>query len=228
MPRPRFEKLDPETRATILSRATEEFAEHGYEGASYNRIIERCGLSKGAMYYYFDDKQDLFVTTLQDAVKRLIIDAGSVEAAEDAESFWHAVERWCERSLRLFRGDPAAVGLMRSFMKNVERGEGSAALSEIRRTGRTYMRAFIASGRNVGAIRGDLPEELLTSILMALEEGMDIWIAEHEAEFGDDELADVARLMCSLYRRVAAPADAVEQGAARKPVSPRRKKGRVR
>ena len=228
MPRPRFEKLEPEVRATILARAAEEFAEHGYEGASYNRIIDRSGLSKGAMYYYFDDKHDLFVTTLQDAVKRLIIDAGSVEEAEDAESFWIAVERWCERSLRLFRGDPAAVGLLRAFMKNMERGQGSAALAELRRTGRRYTRAFIAMGRSVSAIRSDLPEELLTSVLMSLEEGMDIWIAEHEAEFGDDELTALARLMASLYRRVAAPEAPSQETTRATARPPRRKKGRTR
>jgi AcrR family transcriptional regulator len=229
MPRPRFEKLEPAVRATILARAAEEFAEHGYEGASYNRIIERSGLSKGAMYYYFDDKQDLFVTTLQDAVTRLIVDAGSVEAAKDAESFWQAVESWCERSLRLFRADPAAVGLLRAFIKNVERGQGSAALSELRRMGRLCMRAFIASGRAVSAIRDDLPEELLTSILMSLEEGMDVWISDHEAEFGDDQLAELARLMASLYRRVAAPEETTtKRNAPRKTAAARPRKGRVR
>jgi AcrR family transcriptional regulator len=181
------------------------------------------------MYYYFDDKQDLYVTTLQDAVKRLIIDAGSVEEAKDAEGFWLAVELWCERSLRLFRADPAAVGLMRNFMKSVERGEGSAALSELRRMGRLCMRAFIASGRAVSAIRDDLPEELLTSILMSLEEGIDVWLAEHEADFDDDQLAELARLMASLYRRVAAPEETtMKTTAPRKSAAARRGKGRVR
>jgi AcrR family transcriptional regulator len=229
MPRPRFEKLVPAVRGAILARSAEEFAEHGYEGASYNRIIERSGLSKGAMYYYFDDKQDLYVTTLQDAVKRLIIDAGSVEEAKDAEGFWLAVELWCERSLRLFRADPAAVGLMRNFMKSVERGEGSAALSELRRMGRLCMRAFIASGRAVSAIRDDLPEELLTSILMSLEEGIDVWLADHEADFDDDQLAELARLMASLYRRVAAPEKTTTKTSApRKNAVARSGKGRVR
>jgi AcrR family transcriptional regulator len=46
MARPRFLKLEPSRRAAILAVAAEEFAQFGYEGASYNRIIERSGLSK--------------------------------------------------------------------------------------------------------------------------------------------------------------------------------------
>lgn len=205
MPRPRFSKLEPKIRATILARAAEEFAEHGFEGGSYNRIIERSGLSKGAMYYYFDDKEDLFVTVLQDAVKRLIVDAGNVEAAKNAEDFWREVERWYVRSFRLFQDDPAAMGLLRTLLKNVERGTGSVAMAELRRTGRQYLEAFIASGRRVSAIRDDLPEGLLTSVLMGLEEGIDIWLVDNVAELGEAEMADVAATMTALYRRVAAP-----------------------
>jgi len=206
MPRPRFEKLDPALRATVLARAAEEFAEHGYEGGSYNRIIERSGLSKGAMYYYFDDKEDLFVTVLQDAVKRLIVDPGNVQLAHDAESFWREVEQWYVRSFRLFQLDPAAMALLRTLMKSVERGgTGGVALAELRRTGRTYIENFIAAGQAVGAIRDDLPEGLLTSILMSLEEGIDGWLVDHVAGRDDDELSEIASMMTALYRRVAAP-----------------------
>ena len=64
MPRPRFDKLPPERQATILDAATVEFATAGYENASLNRIIERAELSKGATYYYFDGKEDLYLTVL--------------------------------------------------------------------------------------------------------------------------------------------------------------------
>ncbi len=51
MPLPRFEKLDEPRRRAILAAAAEEFGDLGFDGASYNRIIKRAGISKGAMYY---------------------------------------------------------------------------------------------------------------------------------------------------------------------------------
>ena len=59
-------------RKAILDAARTEFAENGFETASYNQIIENAGLSKGAMYYYFDDKLDLYVTVLEDASQRMM------------------------------------------------------------------------------------------------------------------------------------------------------------
>ena len=73
MPRPRFLKLDPERQAHRFVECGEGriCRESGFEQASYNRIIERAGLSKGAMYYYFDDKLDLYVTVLEvDSTRR--------------------------------------------------------------------------------------------------------------------------------------------------------------
>ena len=64
MPRPRFEKLPVEKQEQILEAAAKEFTAHGYDGASLNRILEEAGISKGAAYYYFDDKADLYATKL--------------------------------------------------------------------------------------------------------------------------------------------------------------------
>ena len=56
MPRPRIARLAEDKRTRILEAAAKEFAAAGYENASLNRILEHAGLSKGAAYYYFDDK----------------------------------------------------------------------------------------------------------------------------------------------------------------------------
>lgn len=50
MPRPRFHKLPPAQQQAILLVAFDEFATHGFTGASLNRIIEAAGVSKGSMY----------------------------------------------------------------------------------------------------------------------------------------------------------------------------------
>src|SRR5437762_7531540 len=143
MARPRFEKLDPKLRASILNVAAIEFAEHGYEAASYNRIIERSGLSKGAIYYYFDDKEDLYATVLRDALQRLVLDHGNMGIAVDAFSFWHEFEAWSVRSLVAFQKDPHAVGLARSLLKAMSRGAAGGVVADLRRFARAWMDEFI-------------------------------------------------------------------------------------
>jgi AcrR family transcriptional regulator len=49
----------PETRRRILDSAAAVFAEHGYSGSSMRDIAERLGITKAALYYHFESKEDL-------------------------------------------------------------------------------------------------------------------------------------------------------------------------
>jgi len=48
-------------RAEILDGARRAFAENGYEGATVVKLEEATGLSRGAIFHYFENKNDLFV-----------------------------------------------------------------------------------------------------------------------------------------------------------------------
>lgn len=216
MPRPRFEKLEPERRLAILRVAAEEFADHGYEASSYNRIIERSGLSKGAIYYYFDDKEDLYATVLRDAMQRLVIDAGDVSGTVAPEEFWREFEVWYVRSLQRFQEEPHAVGLARSLVKALSRGAATGVLAELRAFARGFMEAFLAHGQSIGAIRRDLPHDLLLAIVMALEEGIDLWLGERIGAMSEPEITEAASMLTRLYRRVVESPDAPESPSAKK------------
>src|SRR5579884_931866 len=56
MPFARFDKMPREKRERLLHVAAQEFATHGFEGASLNRILEEAQLGKSSAYYYFEDK----------------------------------------------------------------------------------------------------------------------------------------------------------------------------
>ena len=60
MPKVTQEHLDAR-RKEILDGARRAFAEHGYEGATVAKLEEATGLSRGAIFHYFENKNDLFV-----------------------------------------------------------------------------------------------------------------------------------------------------------------------
>ena len=84
-------------RAEILDGARRAFAEHGYEGATVVRLEEATGLSRGAIFHYFENKTDLFVELAMEMNTRfvdLVVESGLNEAfrALTAESpEWLAV-----------------------------------------------------------------------------------------------------------------------------------------
>jgi len=57
---------DPQrTRRRILEAATAEFARYGLGGARIDRIARRAGANKRMLYYYFGDKDSLFLAALE-------------------------------------------------------------------------------------------------------------------------------------------------------------------
>jgi len=58
-------------RDAILTAARRCFAEHGYEGATVNRLERETGLSRGAIFNYFDSKDDLFLALAARDAERL-------------------------------------------------------------------------------------------------------------------------------------------------------------
>lgn len=60
MPTKLFTELDSEKKERITEAALEEFAEYGYENGSTNRIVKACGVSKGSLFKYFENKEDLY------------------------------------------------------------------------------------------------------------------------------------------------------------------------
>ena len=58
-------------RDTILARAAELFADHGYTATSMNDIAAACGTSKAGLYHYYRDKRELLFQITVGHVARL-------------------------------------------------------------------------------------------------------------------------------------------------------------
>lgn len=69
MVRQGFLNLSVEEQQRIMSAALDEFAEKDYESASLNRIILKANISKGSMYHYFHNKEDLFLYLLEQVME---------------------------------------------------------------------------------------------------------------------------------------------------------------
>lgn len=74
MPKKVFVELDKEKQDRIVEAALKEFAEYGYENGSTNRIVKDCGISKGSLFKYFDNKEELYF---------YLIDTAYVQMAEE-------------------------------------------------------------------------------------------------------------------------------------------------
>ncbi|RZS43224.1 TetR family transcriptional regulator [Herbihabitans rhizosphaerae] len=70
MPRVSQDHLDAR-RSQILDGARSCFARHGYEGATVRRLEDATGLSRGAIFHHFRDKESLFLALAEDDARRM-------------------------------------------------------------------------------------------------------------------------------------------------------------
>ena len=57
----KFFTLSPEKQARITNAALEVFARNDYKHASTDDIAAKAGISKGLLFYYFRNKQSLYL-----------------------------------------------------------------------------------------------------------------------------------------------------------------------
>jgi AcrR family transcriptional regulator len=60
-----------DTKALIISIAREHFAEKGFYGTSIDALVKEAGLSKGALYWHFPGKLDLYRAVIKEEVERI-------------------------------------------------------------------------------------------------------------------------------------------------------------
>ncbi len=59
-------RSEDERRAQILRAARAVFIDKGFEKARVQDVARRAGLSKGAVYFYFSSKRELFLTLVEE------------------------------------------------------------------------------------------------------------------------------------------------------------------
>lgn len=60
-----------ETKSRLLASAKREFMEKGYMQASLRSICKDAGLTTGALYFFFQDKEDLFASLVEEPLMKL-------------------------------------------------------------------------------------------------------------------------------------------------------------
>ena len=212
MPFPRFHKLEREKRERLMEVAAQEFARYGFEDASINRILERAQMSKGATYYYFADKVDLFFTVVQYCNERLkLIDQEIDPASLTAETFWPTFAELHRQPLIRSFEQPwlfAAVNAARRLSPAALEREPLASFA---RQLIAWVMTIVKRGQELAVIRTDIPDELIFAWLQALDEASDRWLLAHWKDLDRASIAQVSDRTVDAMRRALA-LDALHDG----------------
>jgi AcrR family transcriptional regulator len=116
------------TMAGILDVATKEFAEKGLSGARIDEIAAATKTSKRMIYYYFGNKEGLYVAVLEESYRRM----RAIESEQHLEDLAPeaALRRLVEFTFDHHQGNPDYIRLVMN--ENMERGVYLAQSKTIR------------------------------------------------------------------------------------------------
>jgi AcrR family transcriptional regulator len=184
-------------RAEILGGARRAFARHGYEGATVKVLEAETGLSRGAIFHHFRDKDALFLALAEDdaaAMSETVAAHGLVQVMrdlQDKDAGWLGVQLEVRRRLRT---DPAFAAQWAEHQSAV--------------TGATTAR--LQRQRRAGVVRDDVPLPILVDFLRLVFDGLVSGLA---SGMPTDHLAGVLDLVEGAVRsRTSVTADQ-HQGA---------------
>ena len=161
-------------RGAILRAAVEVFSERGYFGARMREVAERAGVADGTLYLYFEGKEDLLVSLLEEHAREFLKRARRDTAAfEDPREKLRAVIR---RHLVSLENDRALAGVFqielrhsRKFLRKIARGQVAAYLH--------LLEEIIAQGVVRGCFRKDVsPEVAARAVFGAVDELITAWV----------------------------------------------------
>jgi len=156
------------SKGYLLQAAFESFATHGYQGASIDRIARAAGVTKGAVYYHFKDKEELLFETVRN---RIVEFESQVLADTSADDDAFAILRRVVDACFVTATESNHRRFIMTLM--IEALGTNPDLSDVFRLELRRMRAFLSDvvrrGQEAGEIRMDvLPDEAASLVVSAI------------------------------------------------------------
>lgn len=203
MPTKRFYNINPERKKKILDTARLEFIRNGYDGASLNTIVREAEISKGSLYYYFEDKTDIYLTVLRNEMERMFKKIGGIVTGEFTDDFWVDIERYFKNAMKFISENPDFLRLAQGLSRLSATAYNNESFKELYDIGLVKTAEILKRGQDMGEVRTNIPIELLATILYKLGETLDYWLLEQWEKFTPEEIEQNALLYMDLFRRIA-------------------------
>lgn len=168
VPRVSQDQLDAR-REEILSAARACFARFGYEGATVRRLEEATGLSRGAIFHHFRDKDSLFLAVAEDDAAEMVETVarnGLVQVMRDllARAADPDSSGWLGTQLEVSRRVRTDPGFAERWAQRI--GAIEAATAE-----------RLKRQRDAGTLRDDVPLDTLIRFLELAYDGLVLHLA---------------------------------------------------
>lgn len=159
-------------RQEILRAALRCFARDGYHGTTMDDVVAEVGLSKGAVYQYFDGKEALFRALRRLQLEELRLRLERTFSGEGSVS--QRLERGASVYLGSFNGEHSDLArvVLEFWSETSRRADLQREHQNVYATWRAFLSQVISEGIRTGEFRADLDPDALASAVLAISDGL--------------------------------------------------------
>ena len=113
-------------RHEILEKALDVFVDEGYEDVTFQKIADRCGITRTTLYIYFKNKREIFLWSIkqltggiEEVLRGIILDS-NLSSEECLRKTLMTIVDECEKNSRLFT-------VLLSYLLNLQKTGGDPA-----------------------------------------------------------------------------------------------------
>ena len=189
-----------DTRTRILEAGVKVFAELGLHQASLDKVAAEAGLTKGAVYWHFSGKQDLFLAILDHQLnKQLRMLPGQMEQMLQADDPASALADWLASQLGCLDGEEGKERrpmLFLEFVTSSREPEVRERLQAVHGKILDGAALLMEEMRKKGLVRADADPEAASIMTDALLKGLVVeWLIDPERVRSKELFRTMARLL---------------------------------
>jgi len=161
-----------DTRTRILEAGQRMFAELGYANASLDKVAAAAGLTKGAGYWHFSSKQDLFLAILEHSLEKQLRQLpGQTERLLSADDPETALAEWLQAQFECLERESGGPRLFLEFIASSREPDVRMKLREVHGRIIDGASAMIEELQRKGAVSARLDPHAVSLAIDALLKG---------------------------------------------------------
>jgi TetR/AcrR family transcriptional regulator len=182
-----------EVRGRLLSGATDLFASKGYAATTVREIVERAGVTKPVLYYYFGNKEGIYLELMREAFGKFVFLVE--ETVREAGSAKERLFRLCLRGYDIFIENLDVARVMFSIYYGPPQGAPFVDFDAYHRQLQGAVLQVLQDGIRSGEFRPVNPEDAVWAVLGAVNVATEVELCHPSQSLGRDGVRRILEIV---------------------------------
>ena len=154
-----FLNLPLEKQDHILRESIKEFAKKGYHNGNIGIIAKNAGVSKGSVYQYFENKEELYMDSIKKSIEISMEYTKAPLVKYKSINIFEYIYAAFESSWPILKKEPYIIEFLQNIYYANLAPKNLPALDYILKSSRDFLLELIKANKDMGVLRQDISDE---------------------------------------------------------------------